>query len=259
MTAKVFAWPPVGALGTEWTEIAPVQISRSMVTGAERVSAFQRKRRLATISVPGIGRTTYDGGYMEMLKRYLAGTNLVRLHSYPVAWHLDRPERVTARGKVFSNLGQTYVEVFGLKPSTQVCRPGDFLTLFIPPASAAAGDPLPWRDGDDPVSWDVDDATSADPLTWFAGSPDFGTTVQVTQPVISDDTGRAVVPIFETVADYPNLIHLTFGACATGAFRPISYPRAVQPNSGSWSYDWEFREVFADEVGGFLEVNPWAR
>jgi hypothetical protein len=258
MTAKVIAWPPVGALGTEWTEIAPVQISRSMITGAERVSAFQRKRRLATISVPGIGRTTYDGGYMEMLKRFLAGTNLVRLHSYPVAWHLDRPERITARGNVFTHTGQTFVEVFGLKPGIQVCRPGDFITLLIPPSSTTQDSPLSWQNDQNPFEWLTDDSTNADLLTWFAGAPDFGTTVQVTQPVTSDDTGRAVVPVFETVAAQTQ-IYLVFGACATGAFRPISYPRAVQPNSGSWSYDWEFREVFADEVGGFLEVNPWAR
>jgi hypothetical protein len=258
MTAKVFAWPPVSAIGSEWTEIAPIQVSRSMITGAERVSAFQRKRRLASISVPGLGMNHHDGGYMEMLKRYLAGVNLVRLHSYPVAWHLRKPDRIMARGKVFTNIGQTYVEVFGLHPSVDVCRPGDFLTLFIPPAGTTLDDPLPWRNGANPLDWFVDDTSEPDALTWYSGNPDFGTTVQVTQPVISDDTGRAVVPIFETVADFEN-IHLIFGSRATGVFRPVSYPRAVQPSSGAWSYDWQFREVFADEVGGFLEVNPWAR
>jgi hypothetical protein len=100
-------------------------------------------------------------------------------------------------------------------------------------------------------------ATDANPLTWYSGYPDLGTTVQVTQPVRSDDSGRATVPVFETVADQTQ-IHLIFGASATGAFRPVSYPRAIQPQSGNWTYDWEFREVFADEVGGFVEVNPWA-
>jgi hypothetical protein len=208
--------------------------------------------------VQGIGRTTYDGGYMEMLKRYLEGFNLVRLHSYPVAWHLDKPEQVTARGNVFTSAGQTFVEVYGLKPLTEVCRPGDFLTLFLAPEPTTTGDPLTWGTGTDPLAWKIEDTLGADSLTWFAGSTDFGTSVQVTQPVTSEDTGRAVVPIFEKIPDQTQ-IQLIFGSRATGAFRPVAYPRAVQPQSGNWTYDWEFREVFADEVGGFLEVDPWAR
>ena len=81
--------------------------------------------------------------------------------------------------------------------------------------------------------------------------------MQVTRPAESDDMGRARVAVFESVADYTQ-VYLIFGARATGVFRPVSYPRAVQPSIGAWSYDWQFREVFADEVGGFQEVNPWA-
>lgn len=271
MTAKVIAWPPVGAVGVEWTEVAPVQVSRSLITGAERVSAFQRKRRMATITVPGVGRSTYDGGYMEMLKRYLAGVNLVRLYSYPVAWHFDRPERIMVRGTVYTHLGQTWVDVSGLKPNTEVCRPGDFLTLFITPASSTPTGSLPWTNEGDPVDWFMDDASSPDSLTWFAGSPDLGTAVQVTRPVVSDDTGRASVPVFETITSNSGFggdilnsllgvgtnIYVLFGSSDTGVFRPMSYPRAVQPQMGNWAYEWQFREVFADEVGGFLEVDPW--
>lgn len=257
MTARVIAWPPVGATGVEWTEVAPVQISRSMITGAERVSAFQRKRRMATVSVPGIGRNTYDGGYMEMLKRYLEGVHLVRLNSYPIAWHLDRPERGTRRGDVHTDAGRTYVTVYGLQPNRQVCRPGDFLTLFLPSGVSGTSETLSWQNGDDPFTWSSDDTTNAETLTWFYGSGNVGTTVQVTQPVVSDDTGVAIVPIFETIANQTQ-IYLVFGACATGVFRPMSYPRAIQPNVGQWSYDWQFREVFADEVGGFVEFDPWS-
>jgi hypothetical protein len=256
VTAKVIAWPPVGAVGVEWTEIAPVQISRSMVTGAERVSAFQRKRRAATLSVAAVGRTAYDAGYMEMLKRFLEGVHLVRLNSYPVAWHLDRPERKFCRGDVYTDQGQTFVRVYGLKPNTQVCRPADFLTLFLPNGETTDLNPFAWQDGDDPVEWFVDDTTSPDNLSWFSGTPYGGTVIQVTRPVISDSSGWADVPVFESVANQTQ-IYLVFGSCATGAFRPLEYPRAVQPQSGNWTYDWQFREVFADEVGGFTEVNPW--
>jgi hypothetical protein len=199
----------------------------------------------------------YDGGYMEMLKRYLAGANLVRLHSYPVAWHLEKPDSVMVRGNVFTHNGQTYVEVFGLKKSAHVCRPGDFLTLFLAPASPTPDNLLPWENVSNPLEWFTSDTVEPDNLTWYSGYPDSGITVQVTKPVSSDDSGRATVPVFEAIADQTQ-IYMIFGARATGAFRPVSYPRAVQPSTGAWSYDWQFREVFADEVGGFVEVNPWA-
>lgn len=257
MTAKVFMWPPVGATGTEWTEEAPVQVSRSMVTGAERVSAIQRKRRLVSLKVAGFGRNTYDAGYIEVLKRYLEGVHLVRLYSYPIAWHFDRPEKAIRRGKVENDMGQTYVTVYGVKPDTLVLRPGDFLTLFLPAGATTELEPLDWFDGAAPVDWQTDGTTNADPVTWFNGQPYNGTVVQVIQPVRSDSTGRARVPVFETVANIPDL-HMIFGSCDTGVFRPVEYPRAMQPYLGNWEYDWAFREVFADEVGGFTEVNPWA-
>ena len=255
MTARVIAWPPVSAVGSEWTEFAPVQVSRSMVTGAERVSAFQRKRRLATISVPGLGMSHQDGGYMEMLKRYLEGVHLVRLYSYPVAWHINRPQRTLLRGNVYTYQGQTYVEVSGLPPSCTVCRSGDFITLFLPGGTTQTGE-LAWETNDNPFTW-LASPPSEETLTWYHGATNNGTTVQVTRPAESDDMGRARVAVFESVADYTQ-VYLIFGSRATGVFRPVSYPRAVQPSIGAWSYDWQFREVFADEVGGFQEVNPWA-
>jgi len=252
MAVKVIKWPPVGAIGAEWTEIAPVQVSRSMTTGAERVSAFQRKRRMATISVPAIGKNMFDAGYMEMLKRFLEGIHLVRLHSYPINWHLDTTEKGIRRGNVYSDLGVTFIEVFGLQPDTLVARPADFIRLLISADPNTELSELPWANSEDPLVWE----NSGQPVTWYHGSGNLGISVQVTQPVFSDDTGRAVIPVFETVPDQ-NEIYLIFGASDTGAFRPISYPRSVQPASGNWSYDWEFREVFADEVGGFVEVDPW--
>lgn len=252
MTVKVIKWPPVGAIGAEWTEVAPVQISRSMVTGAERVSAFQRKRRMVSISVPAIGENMYDAGYMEMLKRELEGIHLVRLESYPINWHLDFIEKGIRRGDVYTDLGKTYVIVYGLKPNSLVARPADFMRLFLSDPDGPEQNTLPWQNSNDPLTWQ----NNGQPLTWFYGADYAGTSVQVTAPVTSDEDGRAVIPIFETIPDQTQ-IYLKFGASDTGAFRPMQYPRSVQPVSGNWSYDWEFREVFSDEVGGFLEVDPW--
>jgi hypothetical protein len=257
MTLKVFAWPPVGVIGTSWAESAPVEISRSMTTGAERLSAFQRKRTLVRLTVPGIGRSTYESGYMEVLKRYLEGIHLVRLYSYPINWHLDQPQPLVVRGDVYNDLGRSYVVLRGLPRSRLIARPGEFLTLFLPSGTTTDLDPLAWQNGDDPLTWNVDDSTNADPLTWFNGTPYGGTVVQVIAPAMSDDTGRAVVAIFETVPDQTQITVL-YGACDTGAFRPETYPTAQQPQAGNWSYEWSFREVFADEVGGFVEINPWS-
>jgi copper homeostasis protein CutC len=36
------------------------------------------------------------------------------------------------------------------------------------------------------------------------------------------------------------------------------YPRAIRPRSGDWRYDWQFAEIFEDEVdGAFEEIDPW--
>ena len=255
MTALVYAWPPVGVVGAEWTEVAPVQVSRSMLTGAERVSAIQRKRRMARLSVPGVGRTMYDAGYMEMLKRYLAGVHLVRLHSYPINWYLDaqgdnefrQSRRVHWRalddqplnwsagnqnlywfsgtilyGSSSTTNGRPTLTVSDLPPNTLVARPGEFVQVF--------GDIL----SDVPTH-----------------------TYQVVQPSMSNNSGVATVYVFESHTASFTGARISLGVCATGVFRPVEYPRSVQPLGGNWTYDWEMREVFEDEVGGFTEVNPW--
>lgn len=246
---KVFAWPPVGVTGAEWTEEAPVSISRSLLTGAERVSAAQRIRRLVTLAVPGFGRTAWQAGYMEMLKRYLAGVHLVRLYSYPVNWHLDVVDDDWRRSNplVWFNDGNElpwqspYVRFYsgvrltgsvswiankpvalvsGLPPRRLVARPGEF-------------------------------------ITFFSGNSDTtGATVQIAAPAMSDEEGNAVIRLFESPGEFEN-VRINLGVCDTGVFRPVRYPRAVQPVSGDWVYTWEFREVFEDETDGFEEIDPW--
>jgi hypothetical protein len=51
----------------------------------------------------------------------------------------------------------------------------------------------------------------------------------------------------------------SFAAEDEGVFAHVGpLPRAQQPAFAEFAYDWEFREVFADEVtGGFEERNPW--
>lgn len=254
MSVNVIAWPPVGVIGAEWTEVAPVQVSRSILTGAERLSATQRIRRMVRLTVPAIGRDTMGAGYMEMLKRHLAGIHLVRLNSYPINWYLDSRQYEAARssrrlnwedddteidwtddtevilwfdGTILSGAttvvgSQPALTVTGLPPNTLVARPGEFVTVYPNLTS-------------DTVSY----------------------TAQVTAPAYSNAEGEATILLFDALPTGGVWERVNIGTSQTAVFRPESYPRAVQPLSGNWSYEWSFREVFEDEVGTFNEINPW--
>lgn len=255
MTANVIAWPPVGAVGVEWTELAPTQVSRSMVTGSERVTAFQRKRRLASVEVAAVGRSVFDAGYMEMLKRLLEGTKLVRLHSYPINWYLgqEKPRQMT--GNVVNMNGFTNIVVAGFTPFEVVMKPAEFILVKSASVDNTALTPLSWETPDGPLSWSNDLNTNTESLTWFTGGQNTYTVQSITAAK-ADDTGTAYIPVVETLPDETDA-EVTLRASASGVFRPVDYPRAVQPLTGNWTYQWAFREVFADEVGGFREINPW--
>ncbi|MEC9433869.1 MAG: hypothetical protein VYD87_13280 [Pseudomonadota bacterium] len=246
---NVIAWPPVNIVGAEWTEIAPVERSASLVTGREYLSATKRIRRLASLDVSAIGSDASGAGYMEMLKRLLAGEHAVRLHSMPINWHVAAPQNLTAwqsqriswtesgepldwealawfSGAFFTastsiSGGWQVVEISGLPPSSRIATPGEFMTVF-------------------------DDMAD-----------DVGHVVQVLAPAQSDESGNATVRVFETL---PSITggRVNLKSQATGVFRPVTYPRSVQPLGGDWTYSWEFREIFEDEVDEFVEVDPWS-
>lgn len=250
---NVYAWPPVGVVGTEWTEEAPVQTSRSMLTGKDYVSAYSRKRKLVTLNVSALSLNRSGAGYSEVLKRLLdGGVNAVRLNSYPVNWWLDAqtldPERQSQLlewtsssqpldwessdlplswysgkvifGTITSSGGYQTIAVTDLPPNTIVARPAEYVTVY--------------ENGGD--------------LT--------GATAQVLREARSDANGNATIFLLDNLPAW-GTVRVNVGASATGAFRPIEMPRAIQPLSGNWNYTWKFREVFADEVGGFTEVDPW--
>jgi len=251
MTINVYTWPPVPVTGAEWTEDAPVQVSRSITTGKDYTSAAQRKRRMATLQVAALGHPNNMGaGYVEVLKRFLANIHAVRLYSFPINWHLDAirdraalesmplgwtsggseltwtmpPEtlvwysNVPLTGVVGTSGGWDIVTVSGLPASRLVARPGDFVKVQEDPA-------------------------------------DTGAVAQVIAPSRSDASGVAIVRLFSALP-YDGII--TMNASDTGVFKPMGLPRSTQPVGANWYYDWSFREVFEDEVDGFVEVDPWS-
>lgn len=247
---KVFAWPPVGVRGSEWTEIAPVQISRSMTTGAEFTSAVQRKRRLVSLEVSALAMGRSGAGYMEMLKRLLEGIHGVRLYSCPLGWHGDAAgvhrqafpldwtdagvdltwsdaaaellwfDGTVLFGTLTTSGGFPAVTVTGLPPNRLIARPGEFVSIYETPSDRV------------------------------------GSTAQVLAEAYSDADGGVTIRLFSALA-FPGRVSI--GVSDTGVFKPVVYPRAMRPVGADWSYAWEFREVFEDEVGAFEEVDPWPR
>lgn len=250
---NVYAWPPVGVLGHEWTESAPIQRSRSLLTGKDYISAYARKRRMVTIETSSLSLNRSGAGYVEMLKRYLdGGIHAVRLYSYPINWWLDsqllQSERqselatweegvdevdwesesdpvqwytgTVITGDVLGSSGSRYIQCSGLPANQLIARPGDFVTAY---------------EGFD---------------------PNLGQTSQLIREAVSDGSGNATLYLFDDI-DLMTAARVNIGTSSTGVFRVEEMPRAVQPLNSNWGYTWSFREIFSDEVGGFTEVNPW--
>lgn len=249
MTADVIAFPPVGVVGSMWTVAAPVQRSRSLITGRRYVTRWGRERREAMVNISVLSKSRSGAGYSEMLIRHLdGGANLVRLSSYPINWHLDQgrlesvrsshPLAWTEQGFVLDweesaqplywftgalltgVVSGDKIGVSGLPPNTLICRPGDFVRAFV-------------------------DLSDND-----------GLVAQAVTKVFSNEAGFASIPLFDTLPDgeYPRV---NIGASDSRVFEAVEMPRSPQPLGQNWFYQWNFREVFADEVGGFNEVNPW--
>ena len=242
---RVYAWPPVGVVGTEWSETSPVRRSRSLLTGADYISTTQRRRRVVTLEVSSLARGRSGAGYSEALKRLLqGGVNAVRLHSYPINWYLDalRNDFQSAPLSWTTNGDDLGWEANG----------SELLWFTGPALQGTVG-----TEG----GWDVVTVTGAPANTLLVRPGDFvriyGAEVGVAQVVTearSDANGDATIRLFEPL---PNDGTLSLGDRESIVARPESIPRAVQPVSGNWTYEWQFREIFADEVGGFEEVDPW--
>lgn len=247
---NVYAWPPVATVSKEWTVFDPVGSSYDFFTGAEYVSASQRRRKIATIEASSRFSPHGAGaGYMEALKRYLkGGIHLVRL---------------THRTRTFTDM---------LLPNS--LRSGEFVGWIQP------SDPVEWVDDDeDRIRWfngvynaytvvsgasvPTVQVTGLTPGALFALPGEFvqiiptsglTQTVMVMAPVIVNASGVANVRL---EVQPSSAGRINFGAIETGVFKADSMPRAVEPSGRDWSYTWNFTEVFEDERGTFVEKNPW--
>lgn len=249
MPIDVFPWPPVGAIGREWTQSAPVARLRSALTGRDQMQASQRVRRIATVEVSAMANGRMGAGYCEMLKQLLAGgIHAVRLQSGPINWWIDELKRqrlnsqpltwrtggnpltwqtggqplvwysgAVVRGGVPSAFGIFgLLPVTGLPPRMRVAAPGDFIRIYS-----------------------MTDAATSE-------------VARVVREAVTDSAGAVTLKLDRVPSISGGRVNVA--GQDEAVFRvegPL--PRAVQPVNGDWSYTWNFREVFADEVGGFTE------
>ena len=251
----VYAWPPVGHAATEWTAIDPVSVSRSLLTGKRYASAAQPRRRVTQLTVNALTNTTTSGaGYMEALKRLLAGgEHCVRLYSYPINRHADAAlenlrRQSTLRTPTTSGTDAdltataTAADLFSGNVLTVETIGVDFAGFYTLTIS-----------GFDPGALAV---RPAEFLTVYENNADStGTTVQAVNEATADETGEATIRIFGSMPHYGRAC---IGTRETAIFEAVGpLPRSQQPAGGQWSYTWNFREVFPDEIGSFTEYDPW--
>ncbi|SCY61456.1 hypothetical protein [Paracoccus tibetensis] len=246
MPINVFPWPPVGVVAAEWTSTQPVARLRSGLSGRDVMQASQRKRRLASLEVSALAHGRDGAGYCEALKELLeGGIHAVRLLSTPVNWFLDESDRRAGRGD----------------PRAAALRAGQPLAWFVgaaAPAGPAVAEGQFWLL---PIS-------GASTITRAARPGDF---VRLYNPanrnvwqslrVIAVRRHPLSGAVTLKVDRQPTIANgvVDLAGQDEGVFRvdgPL--PRSVQPVTGDWRYSWSFREVFADEVGGFTErPNTW--
>lgn len=254
MPIFVYPWPPVGAVGAEWTVDAPVARIRSMITGRDQVQASQRKRKIATIEVSALANGRMGAGYCEMLKDLLdGGIHAVRLRSSPINWHLDEISRRAEMGAAARPLNW---------------RTGAAVDLDW---QRGGGQPFLWFSGQPAQSWSVTPlgsfwqmGVSGLPRNFMVSrpgdfiritdltNPNVSEAVRVLRPAVTDANGQ----VFVKIDREPTITNgrVDMAGQDEGVFRVDGgLPRSVQGADGDWYYTWSFREVFADEVGGFQE------
>ena len=243
----IYAFPPVAAVSTMWTEVAPVRVSRSAIDGRRYVSSAGPRRRTAMVLVSALARARDGAGYSESLKRFLdGGMNLVRLNSPAVNWHLDAC-RSTLRS---SPLGWT-----------------------------VGGDPLDWTHDGQPLYWftgPVLQGTSGtvgsfpavtitgltpgalvcrayDVIRSYATNGSTTATARAITTVYADASGKAVIRLHDALASGV----ISIGDQESAVFEVEDMPSSPQPVGQNWFYEWRFREVLPSEYASATEVNPW--
>ncbi len=261
MSMTVYPFPPVTVQGQSWTRQFPVETSRLMGSGAFAISTSQSERRRVSFEVGGIGSNRMGAGYMEVLKRKLGGVSAVRLYSYPVNFWLDAvkdrgtrdddPLFWTSGGSHLGWGGMLWFSGTIVTGTTSQDSSGQWLLTIAGDSVLSPLSPgrLIARPGEFVALYEAEAETPSETETVHRAQ------VQTAAYVQSD--GTAIIKLMDEVPLLTD-VRVDVGAADTGVFFPIGeYPSAMQTVNGvsSWSYTWEFLEIFEDEVfGGFTEL-----
>lgn len=238
--ADVYAWPPVAVQARYWTMEQPIGRSRSLITGGSYVSAAQRKRIVAGFDI--VGWPKYSAGYLEALWRYLdGGLHLVRLTSCRI------PYGRTNRGDNRTGFDwQSGGSEFGwtVPPAEITWIHGTQWTFTTQPRNRIRVTGLPQN------------SVVAIPGEFVTVTVDgVRDTIMVVAEAVSDETGAAIISLIRAASGAGTV---TIGTHETGVFELVSaWPRVMNRNRFPENYAIEFREVFSDERGPFLEIDPW--
>lgn len=226
MSLNVYKFPPVRYKLSEFTTVHGVSRSVSLVETKLYQSSYDVERRACTLQVSSLANDRTGAGYMEMLKKYLAGRHLVRLDFLSPNYHLDRnpfldyvswltqlPLFSSIVGTVTQSNGYSQVAISNLPDGYRI-RPGDYIKIGA-------------------------------------------TVTQAVAPAVANTSGQAVVRLFDVVSNVTGA-DIDLNAPVSVVMRPLEIPRAQQPLDGDWQYEWQFVEIFVTEVeGGFVEIDPW--
>lgn len=262
MAIDVFPWPPVFSIANEWTVDQPIFRTRSLMTGRDVTQASQRERIVATITVSSLGGVNRSGaGHCEMLKRALrGGINAVRVRSFPINWWMDTYCREQDPGMSETDLMEWRT-------------PGDNGDDLLWRTPGDEGDDLLWLAGssefiaDPPVNFwqnsqfrteglppNVLVARAGDYVTFAPISGEPEQSGRLTRDVVTTGAGVGWLRVFPELTITGNS-RVLFSDQEEAVFKVDgALPRAIQPVRGDWSYTWNLRQVFAEEVGGFNEI-----
>ena len=251
---NVYAWPPVGVVACDWSLSAPVSRSRSLLTGRRYVSAAHRRRRVAALSVSALARGGYGAGYVKALERFLdGGVHLVRLSSMGINDRAPVEDSVRQGRRLIWRAGSGPGEMTwlaGSGPRRLTWFVGAALTATSQTAASAAVQSI-LVEGFPP---DTVIAWPGEFVTIYVGG--IAETHMVAAPARSSAAGNARIRL---VTRPSGLGRVNVGTVETAVFEIVDFPRSPRPLGENWVFDFEFREIFADEVaGGFVEIDPWS-
>jgi hypothetical protein len=238
----VFAWPPVQLVGHEHTISRPIQRAEGL-SGTAQGSQSEPTRRMVRAAVAGIGTDGAGAGYIEMLKHLMDGKlAFVRMTPLPQHWI------GAVRGMVGERGGEGVNWATGGVDLNWQTNGVDLLWASGRVITAVAG----------ADTWPFLDCSGFQPNKQIAVPSELvavaGQTARVLRVARSDGAGNARVYLATALPSGTAV----FGVRESMAFEIVKFPRAMQPLSGNYRYDFELREVFASEyLDGFNEVSPW--